>query len=262
MTESNKYALLVGINYRGSDCELSGCINDVQGMKQFLINHAGYSEDNIIVLTEDENSKHQPTKENIIKKLYNLIFKANDANTSEIWFHYSGHGSYQRDRDGDEDDGRDEVIVPLDYNKSGDISDDLLRSMFKKVPQSCQVKCIFDCCHSGTILDLKYQYRRGDHFNVENQASRLPANIIMISGCRDNQTSADAYDVNQDDKWSGAMTSSFLKVMSDHDYEISWKNLLLDMRSFLRDNEYTQVPQICSSFKLEPDNFFFQSLKK
>lgn len=36
----------------------------------------------------------------------------------------SGHGGQAKDTDGDEDDGFDEVIYPLDYKQAGHIVDD------------------------------------------------------------------------------------------------------------------------------------------
>ena len=41
-----------------------------------------------------------------------------------LFFHYSGHGGQQADKDGDEADGKDETLVPLDYQTAGQITDD------------------------------------------------------------------------------------------------------------------------------------------
>merc|ERR1712093_849791 len=38
--------------------------------------------------------------------------KPNDV----LWFFFAGHGSQQKDRDGDEEDGKDEIIMPADYD--------------------------------------------------------------------------------------------------------------------------------------------------
>ena len=42
-----------------------------------------------------------------------------------LFFHYSGHGSQVKDKDGDEIDGLDETILPVDFQKSGMIIDDV-----------------------------------------------------------------------------------------------------------------------------------------
>ena len=38
----SKFALLIGINYKGTSNELNGCINDVMNMRDVLIKHFGY----------------------------------------------------------------------------------------------------------------------------------------------------------------------------------------------------------------------------
>lgn len=63
------------------------------------------------------------------------------------------------DTSGDEDDGYDETIYPVDHDKykgeSGQIVDDLMHDiMVKPLVEGCRLTCIFDSCHSGTALDL------------------------------------------------------------------------------------------------------------
>lgn len=41
----------------------------------------------------------------------------------------SGHGGQTKDLDGDEDDGNDEVIYPLDFKQAGHIVDDECESI-------------------------------------------------------------------------------------------------------------------------------------
>ena len=239
------FALLVGINYRNTESELQGCINDVNSMKAFLLKR-GYLPENIVVLTEDEVKK--PTGANIMNELALLIMKAHTLKARELWFHYSGHGSYTRDRNGDERDGRDETIVPLDYEANGMITDDQLHNYLMHVPQSCKMYCIFDCCHSGTILDLKYQYQGGGANTVENARSNLSGNIILLTGCADVQTSADAFIKG---KWAGAMTSGFLEAMKGQT-NIACSVLLERVRSYLRTNGYQQIAQMCCTTRITP----------
>lgn len=68
-----------------------------------------------------------------------------------------------RDLDGDEEDGYDETIYPVDHAKypgeSGQIIDDLMHDiMVKPLCEGCRLTCIFDSCHSGTALDLPFVY--------------------------------------------------------------------------------------------------------
>ena len=66
----NKYALLIGINYKNTRYQLNGCINDATNLNTFLINN-GYLEENITLLTDETNIK--PTYNNIINQLKKII---------------------------------------------------------------------------------------------------------------------------------------------------------------------------------------------
>lgn len=48
-----KKAFIVGINYRGQRAELRGCINDAQCMEYMLRTRFGFSQENILLMTED-----------------------------------------------------------------------------------------------------------------------------------------------------------------------------------------------------------------
>jgi len=75
-------------------------------------------------------------------------------------FHYSGHGSRQRNYNGDEINGYDQALRPLDFEAQGVIVDDEINATIVR-PLPCGVKlhAIIDACHSGTVLDLPYLYR-------------------------------------------------------------------------------------------------------
>lgn len=71
----------------------------------------------------------------------------------------SGHGGQQRATEGDEEDGYDETIYPLDHKTAGIIVDnDMNRILVQPLPRGCRLTAIFDCCHSGSALDLPYMY--------------------------------------------------------------------------------------------------------
>lgn len=246
---TNKKALLIGINYVGTSAELRGCVNDVINMKNFLMNDYGYEDKNIIMLTEVSRKK-QPTRENIIKYM-NWLVKDNDEN-SRLFLHYSGHGSYTRDRSGDERDGRDETICPLDYSRNGMIvDDDLKKILVDPLKKGAKLSCLFDCCHSGTVLDLQCNYRIATNNNrnsytidIDNHYKASTGDVILFSGCLDSQTSADAYEegINQ-----GAMTYSFLKSID----KLKGKNktptihrVMKNLLIFIKQRGYTQQPCI------------------
>jgi len=89
-------ALLVGINkYKMANSDLSGCVNDVTNIRDGLIKFFGFTIDDIRVITDD-----RATKKAIMERLTWLVkgAKAGDR----MLFHFSGHGSQVRDREGDE----------------------------------------------------------------------------------------------------------------------------------------------------------------
>lgn len=54
-----------------------------------------------------------------------LFFKTSNQNWQRWSFVDSGHGGQTKDLDGDEADGYDEVIYPVDYKTNGHIVDDV-----------------------------------------------------------------------------------------------------------------------------------------
>lgn len=243
-----KYSLIIGINYKGTKSELNGCINDAVNIKQVLQSKFNFKEENIIMLTEENGNL--PTAFNIVNNLNSLINKANTTTNSEVWIHYSGHGSYINDTNGDEKDGKDEVIVPLDYMTSGVITDDYLHQQLSGLNSDAKCFCFFDCCHSGTIIDLKYKYNFNTNINeIENSASNITSKIVAISGCKDCQTSADFYNANCSN-WAGAMTTALIDTLNKNNIDISIFNLVDQIRNYLLTNNFKQIPQLTSSFEI------------
>jgi hypothetical protein len=226
-----KRALLVGINYVGSSNELYGCVRDVGNVATFLTGR-GYS---CVAMTD--TTPKRPTRANILAALETML-RATPAGSS-CFFHFSGHGTSTRDRSGDETDGKDECIIASDFRT---ITDDELRALVDRcLVRGATLFALFDSCFSGTMLDLKYIYLP----NATNPRVPVTAGrVVAISGCRDNQSSADAW---IDRVWQGAMTSTFL-ACAPRSYTL---NLLLqNMRSTLSKQWFTQVPQLTSGTAL------------
>ena len=120
-----------------------------------------------------------------------------------------------------------------------------------------KVIVIIDACHSETILDLPYRYISGNKNVIENKNNKIKSYVILVSGCRDNQTSADAYNINNSMKYSGAMTSALLETLKKFNYKINCWNLLKEMRLFLKNRNFTQIPQICSTLQINDTTLFY-----
>ena len=266
-------ALLVGINYIGTVNELSGCINDIKNIYSFLRYSRNY--DQFIILTDDKPDS-MPTRENILKGITSLIkdIKAGD----ELWFHYSGHGTLIRDTNGDEQSGYDSCICPVDFDKSGFISDDLLREIFI-IPEGVRLYVVLDACHSGTGCDLRYKYEDFSYYKKTGRPDKYDTNdwilkqtmtqlknytkgkgdIFLISGCKDEQTSADAV---EDGEATGALTYCFLKVLKSNFGNCKWKIFLKDLNGILKTKGYTQRPVLTSGKQLDTNESMFDYKKK
>jgi hypothetical protein len=119
----------------------------------------------MVILTDEgrEDSAHLPTTANILRWMKWLVEDARAGDS--LFLHYSGHGGQTPDKDGDEIDGMDETILPVDYEKAGQIvDDDMHEILIKNLKPGVRMTVIFDSCHSGTALDLPYVY--DNHGNI------------------------------------------------------------------------------------------------
>ncbi|KAI9454190.1 caspase domain-containing protein, partial [Russula earlei] len=134
-----KRAVCIGINYTGQNGQLDGCVSDANNMYRFLVGKLGFRNRDIIHLTDDaRNPRNQPTRLNILGAMRWLVRGARKHDS--LFFHYSGHGSQVRDLNGDEVDGYDEVIFPIDYSQAGTIIDDELHHhLVKPLPPGCRL---------------------------------------------------------------------------------------------------------------------------
>ncbi|CRG85317.1 metacaspase CasA [Talaromyces islandicus] len=285
-------ALMIGINYFGQKGQLRGCINDVKNMSSYLNQAFGYAREDMVLLTDDQqNPMSQPTKANILRAMHWLVKDA-EPNDS-LFFHYSGHGGQTPDQDGDEDDGYDEVIFPVDFRSAGHIVDDEMhRIMVRPLRPGVRLTAIFDSCHSGSALDLPYiystqgvlkepnlakeagagllgvvsAYARGDMGGMMStamgflkkaskgdeaiertrQTKTSPADVIMWSGSKDEQTSQDATINGQA---TGAMSWAFINALKKNPQQ-SYVQLLNSIREELS-TKYTQKPQLSCSHPID-----------
>ncbi|GBC07580.1 hypothetical protein RclHR1_07540018 [Rhizophagus clarus] len=292
-----KRALLIGINYFGTPFELKGCINDVDNIKNFLIELYNFRKEDMVILTDDQTDpKNIPNKENILKAMRWLVHDARPNDS--FFFHYSGHGGQAPDLDGDEDDGYDETIMPLDFQKNGQIIDDTMHDiMVRPLPPGVRLTAIFDSCHSGTALDLPYiysthgkvkepnllsegsnaimnagmSYLRGDFGGIKTSLISLgkkatsgksisaknkiqkssPADVIMLSGCKDGQTSADTNEAGVN---TGAMSYALIKTLRANK-NISYQQMLNSVRDVLS-AKYSQKPQLSASHEMDMNLMF------
>jgi len=276
-------ALLVGINYNNNpDATLNGCYNDIVNVSQYLRSVLGYDSAAITMLTDGNRgaagagtaSAVPPTRQNILSGISALV--SGMVAGDEAVFHFSGHGSLVRDTNGDEATGLDSCLCPLDYNApasaaGGIITDDEIRALLvNKVPRGARLYVILDCCHNGTGCDVRYKYedfsillrppsgRAAAIWRTQQKAftngryTNTVGEVFMISGSRDEQTSADAYINNA---FAGALTYAVFAILRANQATIrtySWSSLLRDVRHFMRVNRYSQIPQVMTGQLISP----------
>jgi metacaspase-1 len=155
--DGTKRALLIGINYIGHESGvLSGCHNDVLNMVDYIKNVHGFEDENITILLDDDEHT-SPTYDNMISAYTTFAEQAQSGDA--LFCHYSGHGCGIKDDESEEQDGKDEALVPIDYLENGMVRDDeLFDILIKPLPDNAHLFCVMDCCHSGSILDLPYVY--------------------------------------------------------------------------------------------------------
>jgi metacaspase-1 len=270
-------ALLVGINdYQGIN-DLQGCINDVTNVRSILKTYFGFSNNEIRVLTDS-----RATKANILSRLEKMVAAA--TKDDYLIFHFSGHGSQIRDREGDElSDHLDELICPYDMNwDNGFISDDKLAQILSNLKKGVRMEILLDSCHSGTGTREIWQsfgsggssdYRKNRYMNppvdiecryLGDEESLKPAksfrtdreiilNHILWAGCKDNQTSADAV---IDGAPNGAFSYYLCKHVRDTGGNITRADLYTRIKNSLRFNHYDQIPQLECRENLRTGNIF------
>jgi hypothetical protein len=263
-----KKAVLIGVNkYKIPGADLRGCVNDVNNMQAVLTQFYGFAAGDITVLTD-----LAATKKNMEAAIRNLVRGARKGDV--LLLHYSGHGSNVPDNDGDEADRRDEILCPTDLDWKKPLRDDWLRKTFDGMRAGVSLTVIMDCCHSGTntraILppdapvierylpcpwDLvaaesgrklkgklvgtfraagKTKKRRGDIVAVD-----IPE--VLITGCRDTQTSADAYIGGS---YNGALTYNLVAALKEAKGKISYRDLHARTMAKLKSGDFDQVPQL------------------
>lgn len=270
---SDKKALLIGINYKDDPYNrLYGCINDTYMMQTILNTYFNIPTKNITLINDDlpSDSPLYPTYDNMTKQIKNFINDLNKNRTSSAYIFFSGHGYQLKDSNGDEIDGYDEQIVPVDFQSKGFISDDFLFSMFLKLNRRTKLYFMSDACNSGTNIDLPFiftnkrfiynnKFRSSKRFRTVKdyiKSIKLNSNnIISISSSRDNQYSIDGYNVEKNQN-NGVFTMAFDKLIREYGVKINFNNFLTNINKYI-DNSYGQTTTITSTKQLNSKNTIF-----
>src|SRR3954451_1469104 len=201
--------------YGGWDGQLTACEADANDMEA-LAEGLGYETQKLLTA--------EATSSAILEELARAV---TDLEAGDIFFlTYSGHGGQVPDTNGDDADRMDETWVSYDRQ----IVDDELYAAFGTFAAGVRIVLLSDSCHSGTmaravletvqpaalssslssqespaslmkamppdVCARDYRARKDDYDRIQNQVkafdkTEIGASVLLISGCQDNQTSAD-----------------------------------------------------------------------
>lgn len=263
---AHRRALCVGINVfkHLPTATLQGCVNDAHDMAALLTGSLGFAPEAVTVLCD-----RAATRKAILGQLQHLVKAALKGEVSELVFTFSSHGTQVRDLDGDERDRLDEAFCPHDLAAASEgwkpdtiITDDELRTLFSALPETVTLEVFMDTCHSGTGLKgvdpnlLLSPFRPRPRWlpppwyaapepdralDRPPERVRQPANQVLWTGCRADQTSADA---TFDGRANGAFTYHFLRALREGGPGQTRTALRDAVRARLKAAGFRQIPQL------------------
>jgi len=240
----NGVAITIGLNavdpkhYQGWSGELNACEADAMDMAD-------------IAKSKKFKVKTLLTKAATRKTIIGELTKASKAlKPGDIFLlSYSGHGGQLPDISSDESDTMDETWCL--YN--GELVDDELYAMLGKFRQGVRVLIFSDSCHSGTVVKMAYYqgtmqarsssagslqtryrfmpsdvalrtYRNNRNFydsilkdpKLRETAGKVKASVLLISGCQDNQYSADG-------DFNGLFTANLLRIWNNGKFKRGYR---------------------------------------
>lgn len=242
MNAETKRALLVGISDYGNALEDPYKWANISGANDILLLSPLFSEHGYAVTSLVDS---QATHANITKALEQLA--KNSKKGDVVYIHFSMHGQPYEDLNGDEEDGWDEALIPIDaqmqylegvYEGENHLLDDELEVYFNeirhKIGKNGQLYVILDACHSGTASRGDDDHIRGtrvgftrsgkdytpdrtqetnDYFTVASTKGQSP--VTFIEACRSYQVNREVRDV-ETNTWYGSLSFYIAQSMKDN----------------------------------------------
>lgn len=255
-----KRAFMVGISHY--DTALTGYqwnnINGVEDIKLLepILKKQGF----YLTTLMDE----QATYQNITTQLSSFINKTKKGDI--VYLHFSTHGQPVEDLNGDEEDGWDESIIPIDayklykrgtYEGKNHLLDDQINKYVKKLREkigpSGFLYVVIDACHAGTSSRANDETVRGTKVgftynnkvfkpsvskqsNYKVEASAKMANVLFIEACRPNQVNME---IKVGDKRYGPLSYNIAQALSAKPLSANAEEFLNNIRaSILQDGRW------------------------
>lgn len=237
-----KKALLIGISDYGNTNEAPNKWANINGANDIalltpLFKKQGFSVTSLV----DAKATHSK----ITKALEKLAKRSKKGDI--VYIHFSMHGQPFEDLNGDEKDGWDEALVPVDaqmvysegvYDGNNHLLDDELEVYFdnirKRIGNHGQLYVVLDACHSGTASRGDNDHIRGtregftrsgkdyipdrtsetnNYFKVKTEVGQSP--VTFIEACRSYQVNKEILDI-ETNIWYGPLSFYIAQVMKEH----------------------------------------------
>ena len=230
-----KRAFMVGISHY--DTALTGYQwNNINGVEDVNLLTPALKKQGFAITTLLDT---QATFDNIVNQI--TLFTNKTKKGDIVYLHFSTHGQPVEDLNGDEEDGWDEAIVPIDayklykkgiYEGKSHLTDDLLNKYVKKLREKIGPKgflyVVIDACHAGTSSRANDDAVRGTHvgFTYSNkvfkpstnkkshysiEASAKLSNVLFIEACRPDQVNTE---IKIDGKRFGPLSYNIAQTLS------------------------------------------------
>ena len=203
----------------------------------------------------------QANYENITSQMSQFISKTRKGDI--VYIHFSTHGQPVEDLNGDEEDGWDEAIVPIDayklykkgvYEGKKHLIDDQLNQYVKKlrekIGKSGFLYVIIDACHAGTSSRANDETVRGSkvgftyhnkifkpstskksHYQVETSSKM--ANVLFLEACRPDQVNME---IKVGDKLYGPLSFNISQALSSHSLSTDAEGFLNKVKASILNN--------------------------
>jgi Caspase domain. len=198
----------------------------------------------------------QATYDNITRQLTTFVNKTKKGDI--VYLHFSSHGQPVEDINGDEEDGWDEAIVPIDaykiykkgiYEGKKHLIDDQLNKYIKKLREkigpSGFLYVIIDACHAGTSSRTNDDTVRGtkigftannkvfkpstskkSHYKVE--ASTKLANVLFVEACRADQVNTE---IKVGNKSYGPLSYNISQTLNQKPLSVNANEFLTNLKA-------------------------------
>ena len=258
---------------------LNGCVNDAKDMAALYEDLLGFKAGEMTILTDAQATKANimaklkaMVAEAKAGKLSCLVFSLSSHGTQ-----MSDTSGDEPDGKDEAFVPHDIAEKNGDWDRAHIICDDELHDLFTQLPATVLLEVYLDTCHSGTGLRgaefglnapraryvappeheftkktarmRGFKLNRGPSPNAKKNpaAKKIAAKAavagqhhILWTGCKANQTSADAF---FNGRYNGAFTYALVKVMRDTKNKLARKEVIVRMRALMK-GKFAQDPQL------------------